>query len=651
MSAISIQSKNALFVVRSVLSGRYSAPSARLSSCASVSQKDDTADFFSFLTPPRSKSNTAAPAPPLDFLEHSQEEYDDVRAVLPERDLSARPIPWPTLFAPKITKYNKDRQYVKDGASSTVERPPLLCDTLHRVVLQGDYTAARRVLEELQRIGHTPHARKAYINPALACLYARNPDKEGFLMWLSLYPNRPAVRSYKAIQVEWMPVVEHLKVYHTFDLDFLQAFLVQAGKLGLLPVVFEPLIRHITLIFPPSTSLAVFQSAVKAYYISTTPKSSTSDRAKLQRAVADEQSQNWWNKYVRQLLSVGYKDQALFLYKQFGEVEGSIKWEEFTDEVVRNALSPPSLELGEMDWEAPLPALIQQALSTKVSTNDLARLIRELEGYRESHPTLLKRFKERFTSPPSSRAHRRAPHRNARLYFHAEIINLGERGQHEEAVRRFAKEYLWVGLPPHPLAQTPSTSTEGSTSLSYRPPRPSSNPDVSGTSLESHKAGTPPTPISYPSIHLITSLLPSIFATLPAPSHGVVAYHKAYLAQHSTLPPTLQPRAATHATFIRGIITHRGPAAGLKGLKEICRQGLNPGEAACAAVLFHFAARGRMLEMTQLLNAMERGDVWDGVALPKPTKWTYEPLKGVLQARMEQELVREDEAEKYRATA
>jgi hypothetical protein len=86
-------------------------------------------------------------------------------------------------------------------------------------------------------------------------------------------------------------------------------------------------------------------------------------------------------------------------------------------------------------------------------------------------------------------------------------------------------------------------------------------------------------------------------------------------------------------------ITHLlGPDAGIEALRATIEAGMEPGLAACNALLFSLARTRRVGYMRELLDVMEREAEVDGIALPLPNDKTYLGIAGMLdKAGMDEE--------------
>lgn len=568
----------------------------------------------------------------FDFLEAASSEYEEVSIVLPHRTYRPQPIPWPTILAPRPTS---------DPILTEKARP---CDGVVRKVLEDEFSGARVLAEELLATRQHVRHRAVYLNTALTRLETN--DTNGFLFWLSLYPNRPAMRNHNDLKATWLPLVYRLIHERTHDTRLLSEFLRMTGKKGLLPTVYAPLMSHIQHITSPEDSFDISGRAIEAYRISTTSLKSESYRAKAWRELVSKQISNWWNKYLRGLISAGWVKAAGML---FHSNIPAAKWDEHTRKMAREELESlerqysdlPDVEAGEYftafaqsseqlgyrqdpmnmpeedvdnrfarnpmsspSADLPLTERIRQAAQSGLDPAPLADLLQTLNQDPKCQP-ILDLFHQAFCRlDESGGPHNRSNYR-ARTWIHAEIISHLRKGDDQSALRIYQERFLWYGLPDHPFRH------------------------------QSFPGKIQPLPIK-PTIHLSTTLIPSLLRTLPQPlSSSIPSFHSSYLTIAQHLPPSSKPTAATHGTFLRQICHHLGPDIGIAAMRNIVGAGFQPGRSACTAVVLSFAGRGRFEEMLELLGRMEDGEG----RMERPVERDYEALVGILGRKGEFEIV------------
>ncbi|WVO17120.1 hypothetical protein L204_104810 [Cryptococcus depauperatus] len=535
------------------------------------------------------KAYSTAAVQVTSFLEQESREYAQATLSLPVQAANPHPIPWPTLFKHKNAKIPK----------------PKYCDPLYRRVTSGDYNAALAIYSELT---DTDIARKhkvviqrrhAYLDPALHAL--RKGDKQSFLLWLDLYPNKPATENRKeGIKSVWEPVVREVYQYRN-DLEFVKTFLKATCKLGLLPTTLPPLLSYLTVTLSPVQSREILHELTDLYMKHTTSSTSTSIRAETQRVVAKTQVSQLWGFYLRKLIAVGWESQAEDLYMS---PPGGTVWDESTQSFYSDRSGGSHQGLLSVIRSSDLPLPQQLYLATRSfnlpSPNYLARLLAMLSSppISSTHPTLLSQFKKRFHLPSNDKSKLREL-----TLVHACIINLVRSRKHHEAVHFFSQHFDWIGLPDHPL-----------------------KPDAKGIEEDSCIK-------KYPTIQIITTLLPSLFATLQPPlKESIPAFYKAYITLttdfSNTYPPKLRPTPITYTTLARILTYFISPSYALKSLRSLTVSSThhsthipnvvsNVGahviidETAYRAILLGFAGRGRLREMYGLLDWMERPPHFD----------------------------------------
>ncbi|WWD19875.1 hypothetical protein CI109_104343 [Kwoniella shandongensis] len=581
-------SRNALYVLRMVLQGQGRSASVRSLSTAALARD---VDISSSSSPTTSSSNTveatatsssssSTPSFIDSFLEPESPEYTTVSLTLPPRQFHADPIPWPTLFPHHHHATGKKQKF---------------CDPLYRLVITRQYDDALRIYEELKDHGvHIQH-RHIYLDAATAAL--RRGKRAAFLRWLELYPNRPATSNHPGLKSIWQPIIHQVATNSKGDTKLLFRFLNVTAEKGLTPTILPPLLPQLAFTLPPHESRDILEQVVATYRGATTSSTSTSVKATIQEEVVSQQVGKWWSTYLRQLLVAGWDEAAQRLYES---PPNGLIWDEFTDKVAREELGLSSITIDQLADDSmssdstSLATHIRAALHDLPTPNHLAALIRTLsqEEVHTHYPTLLARFERRFTRPPTTHRDRTTPTIQHRLWLHAEIINLQREGRHKHALELFQNRFIWSGLPDHP------SFLSSSDSVSQR---------------------------CYPTIQIITTILPSLLQTLPQPvEESIMAYHHLYLDLISSLPPSLRPTSTTHAVFLRHITKFVGPAAGLNALRTLEDRGCALDEACHAAVLYSLGGRRRTHQMYQLLEEME-GERGVGVS-----RRTYRGLVAIL---------------------
>ncbi|WVQ94931.1 hypothetical protein IAU59_002017 [Kwoniella sp. CBS 9459] len=602
--------RNALYVLRLVLGGQrnlasQSAPAVRSIhhhargrslSTASLASRDsevdntspstgskpahgDAIDFIVSNRAQVSKSEEGESTLPS-FLESESSEYQTVSLTLPASSYHPEPIEWPTLFPHP----HDARSHPRYGSTHGQK----MCNPLYRLVAQERYTDALSVLNELT--SHKVHIqnRHVYLEPMIASLKAGNGAAA--LKWFAIYPNRPATLNNPDLKRIWEPVINLFITDRkgiASDLEFLDAFLVTAGRKGLLPTLLPPILVHLAFSVPAYRSQPLLDKCISAYVQHTTSDESESVRAQVQREAVRPQTERWWASYLRKLIIAGWKEDAKRVYESRPM---EVEWDSFTEKMVRETLfeyqeaeDGPKADTGSTSI-TDTPALAKQlrsALHELPTPSHLASLIRAISHplIAHDHPTLLSRFERRFTRPLDTHPGRTSPTTQRKLWLHAEILNLQREGQHDKAIKLFRDSFIWIGLPDHPLNAADST---GSVLID-----------------ESEKI--------YPTIQLTTTILPSLIYTLPNPlKESIAPFFDSYLSSVSSFPPSLRPVPATFSVLLRELTHHRGSLAGLRALRSIANNGLSPGESGYAGVLLALAGKRHTGYMWSLLNQAER---------------------------------------------
>ncbi|WWC95143.1 hypothetical protein V866_001997 [Kwoniella sp. B9012] len=589
--------RNALYVLRMVWRDPQIPLSRRSVSTATATvpltiQPDHSSSTTSTSTPPSTSSidnvhsllpmNTSSTTSTPSFLESESDEYTTANLLLPERHLHPEPIPWPTLFP----------------NSNVIAPQSKFCDPIYRLVARDRYNDALTIYKEILShntriqkglLGHSIRIqhRHEYLKPAIKSLV--EGDHQSTLLWLNIYPNRPATTNHPGLKEIWKPVLDIVineKESFKEDPQFLQEFMVLVGKKGLLPTFLPQLLPHLTFAFPPETSLRILGESIKAYVSSTTSDNSQTDRAKYQKEIVQPQLVAWWGSYLRKLIIAGWKEQALDLAnkKPFGE---SGEWDDITSKFIDEEL----LEVGRRKKDESLRITdtthiirrIRASLRDLPTPTELSTLIRALSHplIVQEHPTLLNRYKSRFVRPITIDRQRRGrdtPTIQNKLWIHSEIINLQKEGYHHQAVDHFRENFFWVGLPPLETI--------------YEEPKiPIGNPRSK----------------TLPNIQLITTIIPSVIYTLPRPkSKTVKQFYSSYMSMIETTPPSLRPNQVTYSTLLRELTHHSGSMIGLLSLRGLIDKGINPGQESYAAVLYALAGRRHPEQMWDLLDQAEK---------------------------------------------
>jgi pentatricopeptide repeat protein len=578
---------NALFVLRMILQRQASVCSVRSRFSTAVIDRergdskssawsDNQNSLFPGLKALASRSTPNQDDQVVDFLETESTEYDQIKTVLPARDLSPRPIPWPTIFAHP------------DPSTSTQPRARL-CDPVARLVGEGDLASAQKIYHEL-RSQHIPiQARFVYLEAASQCLDAR--DTEGFLFWLKLYPNRPATRNHPELKATWGPLTTKVLLRHATDLDFLEAYLVEGARKGLLPVIVRPMMQHLTFVANSTRSQEIFEAAFAEYLANTTPKESNSlsDQGERHKMMAEGQVGEWWR-----------------VYRKMCSAQGWLSVEEAGYELSIDTATRIPSSTADPATTSPLSAkrrdLIAFAIDHPPPAKELAGLIWDIHcGTPDKVDDLRQAFVHHTPTDPSqitpSASTRQILWTRAIMIMHARVKN------HQNVIEAYQDNFTWYGLPDHPLRR---------------------KVDVQSEQI-----------LIYPRKTVITTLMPSLLATLDAAA--LVDYHRQYLDSSTSLPPALQPDGHVHNTFISEI-THRiSIQAGMSAVETIIQHGYSPGSQSMTTLLMVYARKRMINEMFDLLESMERKDEFAsstgqplGQVIPPPTEETYDWLVRIL---------------------
>ncbi|WVQ75638.1 hypothetical protein IAR50_005267 [Cryptococcus sp. DSM 104548] len=492
-------SSPALFVLRMLWRRIPSSDSRAFSTAALARDTPDTTPVASSIVTPRHMSTAS-------FLENESQEYSAASLHLSPNISPPEPIPWPTLLP-------------RHGAGSATKKPKM-CDPLYRLVGLEQYDDALRILQELQTHHQAIQRRHIYLFPALEALRAGDTAK--FMLWLGLYPNKPATADLRPLREIWRPITRQMLAVKD-DRALLERYLLHTAKLGLTPVTLPPLLMHLAFTLPASESLDLVSRTTSAYLQYTTSATSTSSRANLQKTTALMYLGKIWGHYLRVMMLAGWEEEAWQLYEFPPK---GVQWDKRTVRVMEQQWISRKVEPAE-----DLPRRIRQMLvkDDVPKPNDLAQVITAISSpsITRSHPKLFARFRSRFLSAPSGRK---------RAWIFAEIINLQQEGLHTEAIEHFAKHYYWVGIPSHPLA-----------------------PKVSDA-----------TPKYYPTLPLLTTLFKSLLRTLPQPHHTTLPLFLAsYLDAIPFIPPSLRPNLVTYVTLIRESVYLSGPDSGMSMYERI----------------------------------------------------------------------------------
>ena len=243
---MSIYSRNALYAVRLVLENQRSASQQVAFSTLGYWKEQVAPLSFSDSTSASANSNVS-----VKFLEdENDEEYEKASKNLVTRPVAHHDLPWPTLFPPKNPQYG---------------------DLLFNFVQKKQYTLATTILKEIkdnEASGNstwTIREREIYIEPAVHCLHSTPMDKEGFFLWMSLYPRRAVSNTTPELGRTFHPIVDHIRYYHIHDQEFLKESLLAFAKMGLLATVARRYISHMTLTLPPAESLSLMRDMVEEY--------------------------------------------------------------------------------------------------------------------------------------------------------------------------------------------------------------------------------------------------------------------------------------------------------------------------------------------------------------------------------------------------
>ena len=573
---------NALFVLRMVLQRQALVYSRSRFSTAVIDRErgeskssawSDNRSLFPGLKALASRSASDHELEAVDFLEKESTEYDQIKTVLPTRDTSPRPIPWPTIFA---------------HPAPSPSRAARLCDPVARLVSEGDLSSAQKIYHELRSHQIPIHARFVYLEAASQCLAARNT--EGFLFWLKLIPNRPATRNHPELKATWGPLTSRVLTHYGTDLDFLEAYLVEGARKGLLPAIVRPMIQHLTFVANSARSQTIFENAFTAYIAYTTPKSDAlSGQGEKHKSIAEGQVEEWWS-----------------LYRKMCSVQGWLSMEEsgydFSIDTRSDTSTSKTMKESVLPTSNKRRDLIPFILENPPSARDLAGIIWDVYC---GTPDKVESLRQAFVHHVASAPGQITPSTSARkiLWTRAIMIMHARGKKHVDVIEAYQNNFTWYGLPDHPLRRKEDDQSERI--------------------------------LIYPRKTVITTLMPTLLATLDM--DALIAFHQQYLDTSTFLPPALQPDGHIHNTFISEI-THRiSLQAGMSAIESIAQHGYNPGSQSMTTLLMVYARKRMINEMFDLLESMERGDEFAsstgqplGQVLPPPTVETYDWLMRIL---------------------
>ena len=258
----------ALFVLRTILRRRREAiiPLRNLTSLAVP------------YDPLQLSSNSAESSTPLssEFVEPRTSEYTSTLSALPPRQRRIT-VSWPTLLPPPPTEQR-----------------------LLSLIEAENYQTALQVLTSLDK---PVKPRKVYLPAAMHAI--THGDWPTALVWLDLYPNRPAASAKPDLQAMFHPFVQTV----LRDPEWTEPFLLIAGKKGFLPHVLEALLHPLAR-YPARTD--TLRLAIDAYLTDTISRHSQSDRAKRLSALAQYQAARWWYYFFRLMRA----DEAMELFER-----------------------------------------------------------------------------------------------------------------------------------------------------------------------------------------------------------------------------------------------------------------------------------------------------------------------------------------------
>ncbi|KAK1922248.1 hypothetical protein DB88DRAFT_497664 [Papiliotrema laurentii] len=591
-------SRNSYHALRLVLDSQSYLPQRSISATINA-WSNRLASVFNPDTP-------SGPEPvPTNFLEDNAiDEYESIRSTLLPRDLTPKPIPWPTLFAPRHDKAH--------ASGST--RPRDFDLILYDLVRRKEYDKATQVLQEYQAAGGAPVPHDEYFDVALYHLDTAAPDLDLFLDWLSRTPTYRASYSDKTRDSNQRiaRIVNTLRRNHTGDTELIARVLNVFAVRGSLPYAMSDLISQLTLIAPPSYTLKTIRDTIELYQATQISWKVTPELREVERNAVAKHVQTWWNQYTRRLLLTGHKSEANYLFDKMKSSGWDVKADKYT--IAKMKLpersgrmkddAPPETWLAR---DLPMPQRIRKFLVNheNPSSRELAQLLRDLESFTPTHPTLVKRFESRFVFRSKSQLNRDWDRRAWKLWK-AQMIILRGKGLHHQVVQSFRSRYLWIGLPDHPSLAIPSLETDVP-----RLPRPS--------------------------IDDINIVLPSLLALLPT-KEAMDTFTKQYLAQAKTLPPSLHPNEPTSAMLVRAHIRQLSVSHGLLCLKNIAKAGFTPGYSAFEAILIAHARSGHSRQTYRYWGKMTRSENFLGkIHMPPPNERTEEALRKIISRYIDEE--------------
>lgn len=593
-----------MFVLRLVLQ-RQVGPVGRAFSTAVIDREKDRtpsdyhtwndSSLFPGLKALASRSEREESESAIDFLEDEGKEYEAIRGILPVRMTATRPIPWPTIFA------HPDREA---GPSNAITKTKA-CDPLAGLVEEGNFISARKVYDELRAGRVFIQARTVYLKAARASLDAR--DTDGFLFWLSLYPNRPATKNHPGLRSTWEPITNTIITDYPFDLDFITQYAVSCAKKGVLPAIIHDLLRHITFIVPPDVSGPLMDEVLSTYVAHTTSSKSTSERAQTHLRVAEKQVSAWKEVYSQTVTAHGWC--VTLEAREAIEAQGgtlSIGPTYIPEDIVK------------------LRDRMAFAVDNPPVAADLVAIIRELRIRWPADEE--DSFRDRFIHPPgvAARQLQHSPEVRAYEWWRAIMIVEGQEvpSNHQAVVDIFQDHFRWFGLPTHPARRSFSTPEQDRRLL-------------------------------YPRRSVMTAFLPSLLACMT--SFDIIAFHQTYLEQSHNYPPILKPDSHIHNIFIRSIAHHGSTDAALSAIKRIVAHGYECGSQAMTTVLYALARSSNYDDMFTLLGAMERGERFDfgeeatmaaenpsARIIPAPMAVTYDWLANVIRKKRKDHEVAEE---------
>ena len=534
------------------------------------------------------------------------EDYETVSQSLAEWKMEERPLPWPTLMAKKP----------KQSA----------CDPLHRAVLSGDHTLAVNLRSDLQRADIEPIHRLIYLEPAIDCL--KRNDVESFFTFMELYPedrtvaDNPALirTKFPNVFTRLRPLLREIRKKHGDDPEFMTRFLQWCSRKWLLAPILEHMMADFAARLPSDKSLTVMFNVLETFSITIPPAVPEDDRVAFNVEYILPAISKWFNTYLRQLIIAGWQEDAQTLYESLPEEFKFLQWEATTSIMLQNASSQADVgktsEVVEIVTdEKSLARRMLEALQNSsqvqysITTTELANILDELDGFSHTHPTIGARLRKHLVRRPGSLLHPVRDSPGKRKLDAAEILRFRRSGNHTKAIEHFLRNYTYSGIPPFPLVNQLAKDIQPESSTAEPP---------------------------HPNIHIITSILPALFESLPQPiSDTIPQFHFEYLRLAKTLPPFQRPTAATHSVFVRKIARMSGQTKAHIALKEIAKAGFDPGPMAFTWLLLSHARNQRYGQLDDLWRKMNDEEMIFGtVRLEKPSEETRRRLKEVIDKNM-----------------